>query len=720
MANSRRSFLKQAAGFTAAGFLKLPKLQGAIGNPDWYGRPMRWAQLAFVEDDPGNYDLNFWLDYFQRVHADAACLSAGGVVAFYPTEIPLHYRSKWLGNLDSFGDILHGCRKLGMNVVARTDAHAAHQDVYDAHPDWIAVDAKGNKRRHPSDPDYWITCALGPYNFDFMTRVHEEIMTKYTPDGIFTNRWAGSGMCYCEHCQQNFRTFSGLDLPRTLNPQDPARKQYLIWHQQRLFELWRLWNGKIQGINPNASYLANAGGGALSELDMKTIGELAPTLFADRQARSGLMAPWANGKNGKEYRATLGQKPIAGIFSVGLEEKYRWKDSVQNGDEIRLWVADGIAQGLHPWFVKFNAKPIDRRWLPIVEEIYQWHYKNQSYLRNERSLARVAMVYSQQTASYYGGEEAKAKVEDPGLGFYQALIEARIPFEMVHDHLLDPEHIDRYKTLILPNIAALSTGQCDQLQAFVKRGGSIVATYETSLYDEWGVQRKDFGLVSLFGTSFTGKQDGPLLNSYLTLAKPHPLLKGLEDASRIINGTHSVSVTADANSPLLLVPSYPDLPMEEVFTRGTSSTQPGVVLREAGTGRVVYFPADIDRTFWEVLDVDQSKLLSNAVLWATNEPLPVMVEGKGVLDIAIWEQKNSLTVHLVNLTNPMMMKGPVREVIPINDQQLTIRIPGARRVSGARMLVAGTPAHYRQESGSIHLAVPTIGVHEVVALDFAN
>ena len=53
------------------------------------------------------------------------------------------------------------------------------------------------------------------------------------------------------------------------------------------------------------------------------------------------MPPWANGKNGKEYRATLGQKAIAGIFSVGLEDKYRWKDSVQNGDEIRLWVADG-------------------------------------------------------------------------------------------------------------------------------------------------------------------------------------------------------------------------------------------------------------------------------------------------------------------------------------------------------------------------------------------
>jgi len=36
-----------------------------------------------------------------------------------------------------------------------------------------------------------------------------------------------------------------------------------------------------------------------------------------------------------------------------------------------------------------------RRWLPVVEECYGWHYRNEKYLRNEKSLAEVAMVYSQ-------------------------------------------------------------------------------------------------------------------------------------------------------------------------------------------------------------------------------------------------------------------------------------------------------------------------------------
>lgn len=687
---------------------------------------MRWAQISFAEDDPGRYDPQFWLDYFKRLRIDAVTLNAGGAVAFYPTQLPLHYRSKWLSDMDTFGDLKQKCKALGLVVVARTDAHACHQNVYDPHPDWIMANAAGEKIRHTSDKDFWLTCALGPYNFEFMTSVHEEIMTKYMADGIFTNRWAGSGMCYCEHCQQNFHTFSGLDLPRTRDPQNPARKQYIVWRQQRLFELWRLWNTKIQSINPNASYIANAGGGALSELDMKTIGELAPTLFADRQGRSGLTPLWANGKNGKEYRATLGSKAIVGIFSVGLEEKYRWKDSVQYDDEIRLWVLDGIAHGLRPWFIKFDCKVIDSRWMPVVEELYKWHATNEPYLRNERPLARVAMVYSQQTASHYGGEEARAKVEDPSLGFYQALIEARIPFEMVHDHLLDAAHISQFRTLILPNIAALSRGQCEQLAQFVEQGGSLIATYETSLYNEWGVRQQNFGLASLFGASYAGKTEGPMLNSYLKLNKEnsgqfHPLLRDLENSVRFINAVNQVSITRAENgsSPLQVVPTYPDLPMEEVFPRSDLNGQPGVVVRTAGKGRVVYFPGDVDRTFWETLNYDLGRLLRNAVLWATNEPAPLTVEGKGILDVSIWTQKNSMTAHLVNLTNPMMMKGPVREIIPISAQKIAIKIPEGRTIKQVRLLVAGTNPKYANKENLVTLEVPSIALHEVIAIEFS-
>jgi hypothetical protein len=735
---SRRSFLQTTAltgSGIAFGGLPLRHLTAAEipPAPSWVDKPMRWAQLTLVEDDPGKFDPKFWLDYFRRTKSDAVCLSAGGCVAYYPTTISLHHRSQWLKDTDPFGELVAGCRTLGMVVIARTDPHATYDDMHDAHPDWIAADANGKPRRHWASPEMWVTCALGPYNFEFMTEVKKEIMSRYRVDGIFINRWDGSGMCFCEHCRKNFKEAAGYELPHTENPQDPSRRAYILWRQERLFQLWQLWDREVRKFNPDSCVIPNTGGGATSSLDMKKIGELAPTLIADRQARRGLAAPWANGKNGKEFRAAMGRKPIVGIFSVGLEEPYRWKDSVQNPPEFTLWAADGVANGLRPWFTKFSGTLHDQRWLQPVEEMYHRYARWEKYLRNEYSLARVGVVYSQQTAWFHS-----ARVEDHIHGWYQALIEARIPFEMVHDRLLDWEHIKQFKTLILPNIAALSDEQCDQLRSAARRGIGLIATHETSLYDEWGVKRKNFGLADVFSVDFAGRTEERMQNAYLRLehdaAPHHPLLRGLEDAPRIIHGVSRVEVTprqAFSAPPLTLIPSYPDLPMEKVYPRQsktdvaqvflqatTGSLSPSDGERAGVRGRICYFPWDIDRTFWEVLCVDHFKLLRNAVEWATNEPPVVTVTGPGVLDVTVWRQKHSLTVHLVNLTNPMMMKGPIREFIPVGPQMVHLRLDESIKPRAIHLLAGGKTPRFQHSSEHLEITVPTILDHEVIAIDF--
>ncbi len=721
----RRTFLGASALALAS------DLAFAADPPEWFDRPMRWAQLTLVEDDPGQFDPNFWIDYFRRTHSDAGCLSAGGCVAFYPTQVPLHYRSQWLGDRDSFGDLAAGCRKLGMVVIARTDPHAAHPAMYQAHPDWIAVDERGQPRPHGSMPGWWLTCALGPYNFEFMTQVTREIVERYKVDGVFSNRWTGSGMCYCEHCRANFKAASGLDLPRSNDPRDPARMAYTEWRQQRLFELWRLWDGETRKINPAARFIPNSGGGATSDLDMKTIGERAPILFADRQARSGRAPLWAAGKNAKEYRATMGRKPIGGIFSVGVEEPYRWKDSVQSDAEIRMWVLDGVANGLRPWFTKFAGTLRDRRWLPVVEKVYDWHFRNERYLRATSkgvSLARRGdgLFAADRAFLRRCRRSAGEGPEDHALGYYHALIEARIPFEMAHDGLLDAAHIDQFKALILPNIAALSDAQCRQLREYVARGGNdIVATHESSLYDERPVcARPDFGLADLFGVSYDGAVDARMQNSYLRLegepGRRHPILAGLDDAERIINGVsrvHTSTTSTYSNPPLTLIPSYPDLPMEEVFPRTPKTDIPEVFARDAGKGRVVYFPWDIDRTFWEVFSRDHGTLLRNAVEWALNEPPVVTVTGAGLLEVTAWRQKDSIAVHLVNLTNPMMMYGPLRELIPAPAQKVSVRLPAGARAKKVQLLSSGQTVRVQEANGVVTLTVPSVLDLEVIAID---
>jgi hypothetical protein len=124
-----------------------------------------------------------------------------------------------------------------------------------------------------------------------------------------------------------------------------------------------------------------------------------------------------------------------------------------------------------------------------------------------------------------------------------------------------------------------------------------------------------------------------------------------------------------------------------------------------------------------MLCVDHGRLLTNAVDWVTNEDRPVTVTGPGVLDVTVWWQEKSMTVHLVNLTNPMMMKGPVRELIPIGEQVVRLLVPetmnGEKQISRVHLLRAGITPDVRVERGAITVRVPSVLEHEVVAVDFA-
>ena len=718
----RRDFIKNTAlvggGVVFGGSAGLGDMGVRAAGDLWFGRSVRWAQLAFVESDPGKFDPDFWLGYFKRIHADGVLLSAGGVVAFYPTDIPLHHRSDVLGTSNPLGYMVEGCRKMNMSICLRTDPHAARQNVYDAHPDWIAVTADGQKRRHWANPDLWVTCALGPYNFEFMTKVNQEIMERFKPDGIFSNRWNGSGMCYCEHCVANFKKYSGLELPRTDNKFDPVFQKYAEWRVVRLKELWFLWDAEIRKQRADSRFIPNG------FPDKLLTGRHSDFFFADQQARSGVIPPWANARGAKETRATLGMKPQIGIFSVGVEEEYRWKDSVQGEAEIRIWVAEGVANGLLPCFVKFGAVLYDKRWLNTVSNMYQVYHRGEKYLRNTACLARVGLVYSEQTDRNYGGKPWQQKERDHSNGMYHALVENRTPFEMVNDKLLDAESLKSYKLLILPNIAALSDSQCDQLRKFVANGGSLIATFETSLYKEDGSARGDFGLADIFGVSFNNKVEGPMRNSYLKLkADPgsktfHPVLKGMEDAYRIINTIYQVDVTAKADfpSPVTLIPTYPDLPMEDVYPRVEDTGTREIFLREVGKGRVVYIPGDLDRSFWQLMNIDHGRLLGNAINWALNEEPIVSVKGPGVFDVSTWRQKSSMTVHLVNLTNPMMMKGPFRELIPI-EATVSVKVPAGAKVSAVHLVMAEQSPAFEVSKGMVTIKVPKVVDHEIIALD---
>lgn len=731
----RRVFIGAAAtlGLGAQALAKAGTRAAGQGRQGWEWGPMRWVQICATEDDPARYDKDFWLDFLKRTRTEGVCLSAGGVTAFYPTKVPYHYRSPYLGTRDMFGELVHACKGMGIRVLGRIDPHAVRADALAAHPEWIARNVDGTAKRHPTDPDLFLTCPNGPVTFDWVPQILREVAGTYPVDGIFGNRWAGgAGLCHCDVCKTEFRQASGHAVPTSLgNPKDPAVRAYLNWDDEKRYSQLQHWNAAVQAVNLDAFFTP----GTWGRLNPDRLRNTIRSIYADRQGRSARDPIWVNGRSAKETYCLMPDRPMSGIFAVGATSTgFRHVDSVQSRAEVATYLHDGLAHGFRPWMTKFKAEVFDKRWVPTIEKAYAWHAANETYFRNTDNLARVAMLRSVQTATYYtpgalsdGSASGSAdttkshsRPEEPANGFYQALLESRVPFGFVDERQLQPAVIDRHNVIVLANIAAMSDGQAAQLRDYVARGGAIVATFETSLYDEWGERRTNFALADLFGCDFAGKVEERVQNAYMSVHGPDPLTRGFDDTPRIISGTKLVHVTPRAGlgrAALTMVPHYPDLPMEKAYGDVRQSDTPAVYARTFGKGRVVYFPSNVDGTFWDCSSPDHLALLRNAVAWCAGEEQPMQVTGPGLVDVSYWRQAGSVAAHLVNLTNPMAMGGYIREIVPAGPYQVRIRLPERAAVARVKLLEAGREVAAKRDGDWLTVDVPGITLHEVVAVD---
>ena len=76
-----------------------------------------------------------------------------------------------------------------------------------------------------------------------------------------------------------------------------------------------------------------------------------------------------------------------------------------------------------------------------------------------------------------------------------------------------------------------------------------------------------------------------------------------------------------------------------------------------------------------------------------------------------------MTVHVVNLTNPLRMEGPLGE-LPIAERRVRVRIPERETVARVHLLVADRTPRVERSAGYVDVTVPAIADHEVVAIDF--
>jgi|WetSurMetagenome_2_1015567.scaffolds.fasta_scaffold01677_11 hypothetical protein len=762
--NSRRSFLKKAVAatvtFAGTDLLNI-SLAGShddlvnTGEIPWYLRVTRWGQTNITEKDPAHYDISWWRKHWKSTEIQGVIINAGGIVAYYPSKVALHHQALYLEGRDLFGDLCRAAHEEGLAVFARMDSNRAHEEFYNAHPDWFAIDSEGKPYKAG---ELFITCVNSPYYNEHIPEILTEIIKLYHPEGFTDNSWSGLGrdtICYCENCKKNFKKTSGRDLPTHRNWNDQGYREWIRWNYDRRLEIWDL-NNRItkkaggmyciwSGMNSGA-----VSGQSKSFRDYKAICQRADIIMLDSQARNDAGGFQQNADTGKLIHGLLGwDKLVPESMAMYQAGRPTFRLACKPAPEASMWMFEGMAGGIQPWWHYIGASHEDRRMYHTPGAIFKWHKANQEFLINRKPLATVGVLWSQQNMDFYGRDEYELMVELPWRGMTQALIRARIPYLPVNaDHI--SRHGGQLSLLILPSLGVLTDDQIAGIRNFAEGGGGLIATGESSLFNEWGERRSDYALGDLFGThihdqdkSKSGTAFRELISdtyhTYLRLTpelrrnidgpqtglepqingERHPVLKGFEETDIIsFGGLLEPSVT-DAGTEVLMtfIPQFPIYPPETAWMREPKTDIPGLILNKTAAGsRIVFMPADLDRQFGRYNLPDHGNLLANLVRWASKDNIPLEIKCAGLFDCNLYSQPGKIILHIVNLTSAGTWRQPVDEFIPVGPVKVRIRLPEEIQFRNLQCMVSHQKPSVSIENGWVKFVIDSISDHELIII----
>ncbi len=760
---TRRTFLKKSCiasvGIAGADFINPYFHQGTELNQGdqlpWYSRITRWGQTNITETDPPTYDVKWWREYWKRTSVQGIIVNAGGIVAYYPSKVPLHRQAHYLGGRDLFGELCKSAHEDGLAVFARMDSNRAHEEFYNAHPGWFAVNASGKPFKAG---ELFITCINSPYYEIHIPQIITEIARLYHPEGFTDNSWSGLGresICYCDNCRNKFRDKYGLDLPVKVDWNDKIYRQWIKWSYERRIEIWELNNRTSRSAGGDYCIWAGMNSGSISGQcqsfrDYREICKRAAIIMLDSQARNDAEGFQQNSITGKLIHGLLGwDKLIPESMAMYQAGRPTFRLSAKPANEARMWMYEGIAGGIQPWWHHVGAYHEDRRMYKTAEPVMAWHRANEEFLISRQPVSTVGVVWSQLNMDFFGRDRGEYLAELPWRGITQALIRSRIPFTPIHADDIERD-ADRSSLLVLPNLGSMSDDQVMSVRKFVEKGGSLFATGVTSLYDEWGEQRNDFALSDILGAHLpddveefnkqnSAIQSTEVLHTYLRLhpelrrnndgphndsepplgGKRNAVLKGFELTDILpFGGSISRLITdKDREIPLTFIPAFPIYPPETAWMRIPKTGIPGLLLKTLpGGAKIAFMPADIDRQYARFNLPDHGALLQNIFMWALNDKLPLVIEGKGLIDCNLYRQKSRLILHIVNLTNMAAWRQPMEELIPAGPFKIKIFIPEKGPSCNVKFLVSGSDIKTAVNSNWCEFVINEIRDHEVVVL----
>lgn len=728
----------------------------------WYKTAKRWGQTNLVEIDPERYDADWWVEHWRRTKIQGVVVNAGGIVAYYPSDFPLHRRAIKLGSRDLFGEIVLLARREGLKVIARMDSNRVAQEFFEAHPEWICVDRGGEPYRVA---DKFVTCINSPYYSEYLPQIIEEIIRRSKPDGFSDNSWAGmprENICYCQYCQEGFSNFSdGVKLPDTADWTNAAYRKWIRWNYKRRTELWEannlttmraggpdcVWSGMISGTLLTNSQRFN---------DLKSIVSKAKIVMLDHQHRTLFDSFEQNTETGKRLHELGGwDKLIPESMPQYMLGSPIFRLAAMPKEEVRLWSFAAFAGGIQPWWHHIGASHDDRRQYKTAEPIFNWHAENEDILLDRTPLADVGIVWSHENHDFFGQDQAQDRTMLPYRGAMKALEAGGITYLPVHvDDMANA--CTRFRALLLPNVAVMSQLQIDGVQAYFDAGGSVIATGETSLMDEEGALRNDYGLAGLFGVHRLDGCEGSMQkadphhevygrHTYLRLspelrgatygpydksapqvaAMRHPVLEGLNDTDILPFGGYLPQTRVDTGVSVIatFIPEFPIYPPETAWMRTPSTNIPAIVTREQTSGgKLVWLLADVDRCYARDEQPDHGTLLINAVRWILGDSALVRIEGShGFVSQSLYRQEQRQILHLNNRLEVSKIPGRQNDFVPIGPLKVSVQIPeGCQPPQHVDLRVAGKRIEATAQQGRLAFDVDRLNEHEVVVVEWVR
>ncbi len=720
MNQMNRRELLQTAGALLAGSQLAPAAPGSESTWDWI-RSTR-VLIAEAYNPPFypsfDYEPEKAVRIAKELNADGMRYPAASYYAYFPTRsgYPVHPELKG----DPMRKTVDALRREGMKAVAYVPLNHPFMEVTSQDPrfaGWTKKFASGKPMTtaHYGYVDYYEGCLNSPVR-DVIKALVREVLVEYPFDvmyfdGPYMGMENAKNYCHCEYCEAAYRKRSGKPVPR--QDEKPSREdeiEYTRW----------MANDVVIGFFAE-----------IREMIRRT--RDVPVLFNDTSLLSkrewrnraipvadGFMFEAAETPEDKLFNMQLGQSTGKVTWTyVGTHTQYNrehlksdrvrgWFSYPVESQELLLDGATALASGvgLVYWglsrFFYQPKGPLEYESGRYVREIFDFQQKHDALFRSLRSQPQVGILVSDQTIDWYTGKKFVSKGFDNCFhGAYQVLKANGFESEPFLDWQVTPELLNRYEVLYLPSAACLSDAQCAMVTGYVRSGGKLVATHVTSVADEYGRMRKNFGLADLFGADFVDPDPVEIPDLYLKL----------RSGEEVPQDPQIFRIRARGGEVLA-----------ETIDRGRrANLGAAIVRRNEGKGQVLYIGSSLEAVYEETR-MKRLRALFGELLGPWLAPnRRYEIEYQPGVTPHLMASRDVILVHLLADTgNKSKHLRSREEFLPVLNVKVRIRIPEGRVVRRVSLLRAGDALpRGGAKAGWVDVTVPRVLIHEAVKLELA-